>query len=272
MVPYALSRRRSTYRIAMVFALVMALMAGGCGEASRPGRSPGPQAGRSARVGVEPGSGSPLVKRRGTGPIGPASAGPRHEFAGSLHGRTEARLTVANAASRIRVRAAALPGLLYRITTPAGAGLTPWVTGATGRVRVGLRPNGGAGPDEVTIELNRSVRWDIRLPAGAGEQHLDLVGGRVTRLELGAAGLIDLRLPRPVGTVPVIVTDGAGSVEISTPRATPLRVQLRTGAGHITTPWSAATGAMRLASPGWAGRRDRYAVDVRVGVGALTVR
>ncbi|HET6533905.1 MAG TPA: hypothetical protein VFH03_25250, partial [Actinoplanes sp.] len=109
--------------------------------------------------------------------------------AGSLHGRTGAYLLVRDAASRVEVRLADLPGLLYRISTPAGSGLAPRVTGPTGRIRVGLQSTGEDGPDIVTILLNRSVRWDIRLPAGAGEQRLYLAEGSVTRLDLGSSGL-----------------------------------------------------------------------------------
>src|SRR5688572_3819041 len=115
----------------------------------------------------------------------PAGDGPQeHVLAGALHGRTGAFLIVRDAASRVEVRLADLPGLLYRISTPADSGLAPWVTGTQGRVRIVLRPTGADGPDTVTILLNRAVRWDIRLPAGAGEQRLDLAAGRVTRIDL----------------------------------------------------------------------------------------
>jgi hypothetical protein len=213
--------------------------------------------------------------------IGAATAGAAgqgalsQELTGSLHGRTGAYLTVSDAASRVEVRVADLPGLLYRVSTPADSGLAPRVTGSPRRVRVGLRPTGADGPDDVTIVLNRAVRWDIRLPAGAGEQHLDLARGRIARLELGAAGLIDLRLPRPAGTVPVTLTDGAGSVEIAAPRPTPVRIHLRDGAGPVTTPWASSNGTPRgavLTPPGWAASPDRYAVDARAEVGALTLR
>ena len=46
------------------------------------------------------------------------------------HGRTTAHLRLGDAASRVEVRLARLPGLLYRISTPADSGLAPRVTGA----------------------------------------------------------------------------------------------------------------------------------------------
>ena len=136
---------------------------------------------------------------------------------GTLRGRNVAKLLVTDAASRVEVEAVELPGLLYRITTPVGGGLTPRVTTVRGLVRVGLRPTGGTGPDTVRIVLNRSVRWDLRLPAGAGEQRLDLSAGRITRIELGASGLVEMRLPRPRGRVPVVFRETVGTLVMGAP-------------------------------------------------------
>jgi hypothetical protein len=258
MVPNALSQCRSTWTVATAFALVTTIVLGACAET-----------GRFRRTGVK------RVTHAAGAPTARPGAPVGHELAGFLHGRTGAYLTVADAASRVEVRVADLPGLLYRITTPVESGLAPRVTGQVGRVRVGLRPTGADGPDNVTIELNRVVRWDIRLPAGAGEEHLDLDGGRIARLELGAAGLVDVRLPHPTGTVPVTLTDGAGTVEITTPRATPVRVRLRGGGGPASTGWTANDGnppGTVITSPGWTVAPNRYAVDARSDIGALTIR
>ncbi|HEV7962018.1 MAG TPA: hypothetical protein VGP57_05710 [Actinoplanes sp.] len=287
-MPNALSRHRSTPRTATTFALVTMLALGAWAQLARPGwwlvrepDGPGHGAAQSATAGPRfPSPDGPLPgPNAGSVPwVGvnsrAADAG-RHELTGSLNGRTWASLTVRDAASRVEVRMADLPGLLYRVSTPADSGLAARVTGSAGRVRVGLRPTDADGPDNVTIVLSRAVRWDIRLAAGAGEQHLDLAQGRITRLELGAAGLIDLRLPPPTGTVPVTLTDGAGSVEIAAPHTAPVRIRLRGGAGTVTTSWTSSTGTPRgavLTSRAWAGSSDRYAVDARAAVGALTLR
>ncbi|HEU4348951.1 MAG TPA: hypothetical protein VFR35_14330 [Actinoplanes sp.] len=195
--------------------------------------------------------------------------------AGSLHGRTGGFLIVRDAASRVDVRLADLPGLLYRISTPAGSGLAPRVTGGDGRVRVRLSPTGDDGPDTVTILLNRAVLWDIRLPAGAGEQRLYLGRGSVARLDLGSSGLLDVELPQPEGTVPVTLRGGAGTVSVVAPRDAPVRFRLLGGAGSVDTPWVASNGALVgavLADPRWPAVADRYAVYARAGVGSLTLR
>ena len=193
---------------------------------------------------------------------------------GPLGGCTGAVLTVPDAASRVHVILANIPGLLYRISTPAGAGLTPSVTRRGGQVRVALVPSGD-GPHEVRIVLNRGVRWDLRLPAGAGEQRLDLARGRLARLVVGASGLIEIRLPRPYGTVPLIFTGGVGTLAVTAPRATPLRLHLARGAGSALTPWTAdeeLPPATTLAPAIWPTARDRYVLRARAAVGILSVR
>ena len=195
-------------------------------------------------------------------------------MAGELRGRTGAFLTVSDAASRVEVVFASLPGQLYRISTPADSGLAPSVSGRPGRVRAGLRPAPGDGPDEVRIVLNRTVRWDIRLPAGAGEQQLNLTGGRISRVDLGAAGLAELRLPTPTGTVPISFSHGVGSVVLVTPQDIPVRIQLDGGAGPVDTPWAVQPGAAPgtvLAAPAWRTTADRYAVHARSALESLTL-
>ncbi|MEU4221163.1 hypothetical protein [Actinoplanes sp. NPDC026623] len=252
MVPTAQRRRRSTARTRSLFLLLAGLLLAGFGAA---GCTPVSTLGARQK---------------------PALDGPQqHVLAGALHGRTGAFLIVRDAASRVEVRLADLPGLLYRISTPADSGLAPAVTGTPGRVRLGLRPTGADGPDTVEILLNRAVRWDIRLPAGAGEQHLDLAAGRIRRVELGSGtGLVSMRLPPPRGTVPIKLTGGVGEIAIALPAGTPLRFRLRGGAALVAVPWArrarAQAGAL-IAPAGWVSARDRYAVDVGSEVGTVTV-
>ena len=248
MVPTALSRRRSIFRFATTLSLVTALLLSTCT--------------------------APAAEKDHPAATPPAAPNER-VLAGSLHGRTGAYLTVRDAASRVEVRLADLPGLLYRISTPANSGLTPQVSGPSGRVRLGLRATGDDGPDTVRILLNRAVRWDIRLPAGAGEQRLDLSAGRVERVDLGASGLIDLQLPQPVGTVPLVLRGGAGTVTMAGPPTAPMRISLREGAGSVVTHWTSTNGMAAgaiLTDPAWPAAADRYSVYARDGLGSLTIR
>lgn len=207
---------------------------------------------------------------------------------GPLLDRTGAWLTVADAASRVQVRTAVLPGLLYRVSSAPDAGVAPVVTRSGGRVTVRLRATGSDGLDEVRIVLNRDVRWDIRLPAGAGEQQLNLRDGRVSRVELGASGLAEIWLPEPGGTMPVTFTGGVGSAILTVgpvcgafscrrrvrPPA-PFRIRLDRGAGSVVTPWLMNNGTPAggvLQEDGWRRAADRYEVHAAAGMGSVTVR
>jgi hypothetical protein len=194
----------------------------------------------------------------GCRPIAGDSPNVTHSEQIALSGRTGAYLLVRDAASRVRVVTARLPGLLCRVSTSAGAGLAPSVRVRAGRVTVGLVPTGGDGPDEVLVVLNRDVRWDIRMPAGAGEQELDLRGARVTRVEAGPSGLVSMRLPEPRGTLPVTL-HGAGTVLLETPGEAPMRVRGTVPPGAAREPRA------------WRTARDRYAVLARSEVGVLTI-
>ena len=207
--------------------------------------------------------------------VPPDAAAQPHVQAGPLDGRTVGFLLVRDAASRVHITIGDLPGLLYRVSTPADSGLKPHVTGAAGRVRLGLRPTGADGPDTVEIVLSRRVRWDIRLPAGAGEQHLDLAAGRVRRLEVGSgAGLVSVRLPAPTGSVPITVAGAVGDLAVAAPADTALRLRLRSGAGVVAVPWAdrlrAAPGAV-VASREWGTAASRYSIDVESAAGSVTV-
>ncbi|MEU8658959.1 hypothetical protein [Actinoplanes philippinensis] len=208
----------------------------------------------------------------------PAPAGPvvdERVVAGPLGGRTAAWLTVGDAAARVRVRFARLPGLLYRISTAADAGVVPVVDSRGGRVTVRLTEAAGDGLDEVWIVLNRNVRWDIRLPEGAGEQQLNLRDGRVQRVEVGSAGLAEVWLPEPDGTVPVVFTGGIGTAVVSVRRGTPVRIHLTQGAGSVETPWTANNGTAAgtvLREPAFPPARNRVAIRADGGIGALVIR
>jgi hypothetical protein len=192
---------------------------------------------------------------------------PENVVVAPLLGRSGAHLTVRDAASRVEVSMATLPGLLYRITTPPGAGLAPIAAVRDGRAEVRFRPTGSDGPDDVRIVLNRDVRWDLGLPAGAGETDLDLTAGRITRLTTGGSGLIEASLPAPAGTLPVTFGDVGSAIVTVPPGPARMRFSAPQGAGAVDTPWGPS-----LVEPGWTATTQRYAISFRGGPGRLTVR
>ncbi|MFC7533658.1 hypothetical protein [Actinoplanes sp. GCM10030250] len=208
-------------------------------------------------------------------PPHPFPTKPDRVLAGPLQDRTGAWLTLGDAASRVRVQFATLPGLLYRISTGPDSGVAPVVSRHGGRVAVRLRGTGRDGLDEVRIVLNRDVRWDIRLPAGAGEQQLQLRKGRVARVDLGASGLAEVWLSDPVGTVPVTFTGGIGTAVLVARTAAPFKIRFDQGAGSVETPWAVNNGTAAgtvLRERGYARAADRYLVRVKGGLGHLTLR
>jgi hypothetical protein len=190
-----------------------------------------------------------------------------HVVVAPLLGRSGAYLTVSDAASHVEISMATLPGLLYRITTPAGSGLAPVAAVRDGKAEIRFRATGDDGPDDVRIVLNRGVRWDLGLPAGAGETDLDLTAGRISRLATGGAGLIEAALPAPESTVPVSFGDVGSAIVTVPPRPYRVRLALAAGAGTVETPWGPA-----LTEPGWAAATRRYAISFRGSLGRLTVR
>lgn len=208
-------------------------------------------------------------------PDPPARAAPLERvITGPLRDRSSASLTLGDAASRVRVRFARLPDLLYRVSTAPDAGVAASVSRRGDRVTVRLRATGGPGLDEVRIVLNRAVRWDIRLPAGAGEQQINLKGGRVRRISLGSAGLSRVWLPKPDGTVPVVFTGGVGTAVLSVRNGAPFRIRFDAGAGSVETPWTANNGTAAgtvLREPDFPESRDRYRVRAEGGVGTLVI-
>ncbi|BCJ41638.1 hypothetical protein GCM10010168_53640 [Actinoplanes ianthinogenes] len=201
--------------------------------------------------------------------------GGRRDRGGERLGWGSARLTVSDAASLVRVETAALPGLLYRVSSAPDAGVAPVVVRRGERVAVRLRATGSDGLDEVRIVLNRDVRWDIRLPAGAGEQRLNLRGGRVSRVVLGASGLAEMWLPDPAGTVPVTFAGGVGTVVVTAGTPAPFRIVLDGGAGEVDTPWittNGTPGGAILQEAGWRRTADRYAVRAADGLGSVILR
>ena len=237
-------------------AVVILLLIAGCGAFPqvKPSSSAEPAVGRA-------GGATAVVP-----PVGRRLDGP-------LDGRTGAYLTVASAAAEMDLRLVELTGLLYRITTPAGSGLAPRVTGSGGAVRLALAPTGDDGPDRVLILLNRHVRWHLRLTAGAGEQHLDLVDGRLAGVNLaGGAGSVSLRLPEPHGTVPIRLSGGVGEVRVGAPPGVPVRVRLRRGAMAVRLPWTAQVpvpSGTVLMPAGWPAATHRYLLDLRGDVGTF---
>jgi hypothetical protein len=94
-----------------------------------------------------------------------------------VNARHTAELDVVSGVSSVLVRSANLGAALYRAQDPAQVEVQGDV------VRVSVR---SAEPGNVVIDLNSVVEWRIALDGAATEEHVDLSGGRLSELDLGA--------------------------------------------------------------------------------------
>jgi hypothetical protein len=192
-----------------------------------------------------------------------------------LDGREAATLEVLTGATTITVRVADLGDRLYRAATPDGSGLVPRTTIDDDRVQVYLDKRGPAGPDAVEVQLNSRARWTVRVVGGAVDEMIDASAGRLAGLDIvGGAARIEVRLPRPEGTVPVRMSGGANQLAFDVPDGTPTRVRLGSGAASVTVDGAGHSGVGAgtiVATPGWDAATDRYDIDAIAGVAVLTV-
>ncbi|MEU4240391.1 hypothetical protein [Actinoplanes sp. NPDC026619] len=195
---------------------------------------------------------------------------------GPVSGRTAAVFELVDGAASVQVRAGDLGDDLYRITTPAGSGVTPRAEEDDSGVRLHLAAGVHGGPSEVTIVLNRSVRWTLWMDGGTAQTKVDMTGAEVDGVELhGGASRIDLTLPAPTTLVPVRMTGGVDQWLLHLAGGTaPVRVQVQSGAGAITLDGATHRGiapGQSFTANGWDAAGIGFDVQAVAGLAALTV-
>jgi len=192
-----------------------------------------------------------------------------------VDGRQEATFELVSGATSVTVRGADLGDRLIRAETPADSRQAPSATVSGDRVQLHLQDVGGDGPSAVEVQLNRGVRWQLRFSAGATTSVVDLRDVPVAGVEfVGGMSSIELRLPKPSGTVPVRMSGGVGRFAIQAPAGVPVRVRAGGGAGQVTVdgvPRSGISGGTVITPEGWDSAPARYDVDNSAGVATLTV-
>ncbi|WP_199442726.1 hypothetical protein [Umezawaea beigongshangensis] len=204
--------------------------------------------------------------------------GDGHVVRADRDGVGAAVLELAAGADSVRVEAADLGEDLYRVRTPDGSGVEPFLHDEQDDdvVRLGLRPvRDRSGAADVTISVSSAVTWTIRLTGGAKSKTVDVTATRLTGLEIGGGSdRVEAALPRPAGTLPVRLTGGASTVALHLTGDAPVEVELTGGAGGATVDGvarSGIAGGTVLSQPEWAGASDRYAVEGVAGLGSLVV-
>ncbi|MBW4700681.1 hypothetical protein J7462_01935 [Micromonospora sp. RL09-050-HVF-A] len=174
-----------------------------------------------------------------------------------------------------RLRTDDLGADLYRISSPADAGLTPRpeVSGDRVQLRVTRRDRPGRGV--VDVVLNTRVTWRLRLIGGVSDHVLDLSDARLSGLELiGGAARVDLRLPPTTGTRTVRMTGGVNQFVVRAPDGPPVRVRAGSGAGSVVWYGDRRDGLARgatVGSPNWDRAPDRLYLDLVAGANTVTV-
>jgi NADPH-dependent 2,4-dienoyl-CoA reductase/sulfur reductase-like enzyme len=117
-------------------------------------------------------------------------------------------------------------GTLLRSSVPGDARPEITVASGGGRERSGKDElvflSASDGASAVTVTLNAAVTWRLDFAGGTERTAADLRGGRVAGITVAAGSdIVDLALPRPRGTVPVLLFDGdatAGAARASVTR------------------------------------------------------
>jgi hypothetical protein len=165
--------------------------------------------------------------------------------------------------TEVTVRSADLGTELYR-AKPSGR-----VTDDAGRIRIEV----GSGP--VELLLADRVAWALTIGGPADRRTLDLGRARLSTLAVNdSATRLDLRLPRPEGTLAVRVTGGINQFALHTSEGVPVRVRVGSGAGQVVLAGEQHNGvaAGALFTPdGWSGAGDRVDLDAAAGMAQLRV-
>ncbi len=202
------------------------------------------------------------------------AAGDDRTVTAPLDGRTTAQFELVAATTKATVRTADLGDDLYRITAPDGSGMRPSPVLSDDRVQLHLTPDGRRASGDVDVLLSSKVSWALRFTAAADEQIVDLSSGQLSGLDvLGGVRRFQLKLPKPIGTVPVHITGAIEDFSIQSPVGNPVRVQVDSGAKTV----AAGKVTLKDVKPGstltpkdWK-VTNRYDVDAAARVTLLSV-
>jgi hypothetical protein len=125
------------------------------------------------------------------------------------------------------------------------------------------------------IALNPTVPWDVDIRGGASKVTADLRGIRLRSFTvIGGASDVELRLPRPIGTVPIRVSGGVSKVSIFRPPGVAARIRVGGGFSRLSLDGRrpvSQEGGGQLETPDYPSATDRYDVGVEGGASRVSV-
>jgi hypothetical protein len=212
----------------------------------------------------------------------PEPGAPGQSATVTARGASRALLRVTSRTPLLRVRVASgTGGPLVQAQTPEGAPVRPVLkeTGALDDTEVDLSlasgGGSGSGSDPVTVTLNPGVTWALDFGGGTQRTVADLRGGRIALLVFTAGSSdIDVTLPRPGGTVPLILAGGASQLRVGVPAGVPVQVTADSGAGDVTLDGTTRTGIAGgtvLTTPDWPAAGPRVEIDASSGAAQIAV-
>jgi hypothetical protein len=209
-------------------------------------------------------------------------AGSPHVAAISRGGLTRAALKVTSGTAILDITTGRIGGTLLRASTPDGAPVRPVLSGS--RLIVlsldGTPPRGPGSPGQasgyaVRVVLSSAVTWSLDLAGGTQLTKVDLRGGTVAGIAVMAGSdTLDMSLPRPAGTVPLLLAGGVSQFLLSLPAGVPARVTAGGGGSFVALDGQHLTGVAGgtvVTSPGWAAATARYDIDATSGFSRLAV-
>jgi hypothetical protein len=189
-----------------------------------------------------------------------------------LDGRKAASFELVAATTKVNVKTQDLGDRLYKITSADDT--LPIAVVSDDRVQLHLTADDTNADGQVEVLLSTKVRWALRFVGGADQQVVDLTTGKVSGLQvLGGSRRLQLALPKPAGTVPISVTGSIEDFSITSPKDSPVRVKVDSGAKTV----AAGDRTLRDVQPGstltpkgW-NVPNRYDVDAAARVTLLSV-
>jgi len=194
------------------------------------------------------------------------------ELSAPLGDVTAGRLEVNASVARMRIGSNAEMPDLYRASFD---GRPPRIRVSGGTVSFSFPGLWHAGAGRGQVTLNATIPWALEIRGGAAEMDLDFSGVSLSEMTMtGGASRVDLRLPRPVGTVPLRIRGGASRIGIHRPAGVPVRVRVAGGMSRLRLDaqrlGSAGAGA-EVASPDYEAAVDRCELVVEGGASRITV-
>jgi hypothetical protein len=186
-----------------------------------------------------------------------------------------ASLQLEAGAGEVTVRTADLGTDLYRVSTNPGAENRITVRQSGSRITMaGASQQTGSNLNQLDVQLDRKVRWELVLNGGSSQEYVDLSQGQIQSLDLSAGAYqMHVNLGKTAGSVPVKVTGGATDLILHLPSDTGANLHVSGTVNQVTIDGDnhgRVTGGGSF-TVGSGGAEDGYLIDCKAGLNTLTV-